>query len=168
MVDRGKRSWKIPHTEHAPLGETQRKTIWLLRWVKPEASLSSEQGVVESDAHWQEVCHDTKLGGKRITKKAFFEAMCESFGQIGLFATTSLQKNVRMRSAMEHTYPEDVVAESLVVDTPHFDLFKKRQMGNGEFDTLTVGKDPSSNGVRFLRICFVSGRKLHVKALRTF
>ena len=45
-----------------------------------DALRSWEQGRSESDAHWQEICQESKLEGTSITKKAYTEAMWKSFG----------------------------------------------------------------------------------------
>ena len=63
---------------------------------------SSELGGTVFDASWQKVCHETKLEGESITKKAHLEAMWKSFGKTALFATISLQKKATMRFTMEH------------------------------------------------------------------
>ena len=74
-VGPGKKSWKIPYTEHAPLCETQRFTN---NKRDPQALLGgnhmrcSEHGVAQFDAFWQDVCQETKLDGTSITQKKLF------------------------------------------------------------------------------------------------
>ena len=41
-----------------------------------------------------------------MTKNASIEAMWKNTGEAALLATISLQKDVTMRSAMEHKYPD--------------------------------------------------------------
>ena len=78
--------WKIPHTECASHGETQRQNTLV-----PHAPLGEAQ-LLHSSSHalrsfgtnkrrirrfCQEVCHETELQGKSITKKAQIEAKGE-------------------------------------------------------------------------------------------
>ena len=118
-VGRGKRRWRIHHTEYALLGKTQRENKLVPQtplgenqccipqshaWEHPMRQ--SEQGGAASDAYWQTILYETKLEGKSITKEALIGAIWKSFGKTALFTTISLQKKVTMRSAMEHNCPD--------------------------------------------------------------
>ena len=93
-MGRGKRSWEIPHTKYAPLDETQRKNKLVPRaplgeahCFIPRAMLGDPIRSAGSDAYWQQVCHETKIGGETIHGKT---------------ALPRSQKKVTTRSAMQH------------------------------------------------------------------
>ena len=98
----------------------------------------------------------------QLRRKMSFSKSCGKASEnSALFATPSLQRTVTMRSAMEHKYPD----VQFLVSTAEGDLLLEDcnfeslgQVGHGEFDRLSLGKDPSSESARFHRLCLCLGR----------
>ena len=60
----------------------------------------------ESSACCQEIHHEKSLKGEASQRKLVSKQCGKNIGKKALFAMISLQKKVKMRSAMEHKYPD--------------------------------------------------------------